>query len=123
MGKATLPASKFLYAGGSNGNRAYNDRDIGITTAPDAYDSLGGRTWLNFTAEIQYPIRGNFYGGVFFDATMISGELYDFSADWIQSAGIGVRYITPIGPLKIDFAANIHDPGANRISMMMGQSF
>jgi len=122
-GAAALPASKYFYAGGSYSNRAYAERDIGITYAPTDDGALGGRTWLNFTAEAQYPIWGELYGGVFYDATMLSEDYYDFSYAWVQSAGVGVRYMTPMGPIKLDFAANIHDPSINRISIMIGQSF
>ncbi len=122
-GRASLPASKFFYAGGSYSNRAYKDRDIGITVSPTDDLGIGGRTWLNLTVEAQYPIWDKIYGGVFFDATQISEKSYDYSGEWIQSAGVGLRYQTPIGPLKLDFAVNIHDPSINRASIMIGQSF
>ena len=122
-GVAALPASKYFYAGGSYSNRAYADRDIGITYGPTDDGALGGRTWLNATFEAQYPIWGDLYGGVFYDATMISEDYYDFSFSWVQSVGAGLRYMTPVGPMKLDFALNIHDPSINRISIMIGQSF
>jgi translocation and assembly module TamA len=119
-----LPASKYFYAGGERSNRAYADRDIGLTLSPTQDSGFGGRTWLNFTAEAQYPIWGDLYGGIFYDATLIARDAYSVEgAAWIQTAGAGIRYMTPVGPLKLDFGANIHDPGINRISIMIGQSF
>jgi translocation and assembly module TamA len=118
-----LPASKYFYAGGAYSNRAYGERDIGMTVSSTEDDSLGGRTWLNFSAEADYPIIDKLSGAIFYDATMIAEGTYDFSAPWIQSAGVGFRYATPMGPVKLDFAANIHSFSTNRISFMVGQSF
>jgi len=122
-GKAALPASKFFYAGGSFSNRAYGPLEIGRTLSPTRDDALGGRSWLNVTLEIQFPVWNDLYGGVFYDATMISDESYNFDAPWIQSVGVGVRYMTPVGPLKIDFGVNTHDASIWRASVMIGQSF
>ena len=118
-----LPASKYFYAGGSYSNRAYGDRDIGYTISPTEDGSIGGRTWLNLSGEADYQFLDKISGAVFYDATMIAEGTYDFSAAWIQSAGVGVRYSTPMGPIKADFAMNIDEPSINRISFMIGQSF
>ncbi len=122
-GKAALPASKFFYAGGPYSNRAYAERKIGVTDSKYSDSSLGGRSWLNFSIEAKYPLMENIYGGVFFDATMISRDSYDFSSQWIKSAGAGIRYATPIGPLKLDFAVNVHDPSIRHFGVMIGESF
>ena len=118
-----LPASKYFYAGGAYSNRAYGEKDIGYTISPTEDGSIGGRTWLNFSSEADYQLMDKISGAIFYDATMIAEGTYDFSAPWIQSAGVGVRYATPMGPIKADFALNIKDPSINRISFMIGQSF
>jgi len=121
--EAALPASKFLYAGGSFSNRAYAPLEIGRTLSPTRNDGLGGHSWLNFTLEMQFPVWKDLYGGVFYDATMLDDKSYSFNAPWIQSAGAGIRYMTPVGPLKLDYAVNIHDPSIRRATIMIGQSF
>jgi len=118
-----LPASKYFYAGGSFSNRAYGNRAIGTTLSPTSDSSLGGRTWLNFSTEADYQLMDKVATAVFYDATMIAKDTYDFNAPWIESAGVGIRYSTPMGPIKADFAVNIHKPSVNRISFMIGQSF
>ena len=118
-----LPASKYFYAGGSYSNRAYGDKDIGYTISPTEDGSIGGRTWLNFSGEADYQFMDKISGAIFYDATMIAEGTYDFTAPWIESAGVGIRYATPMGPIKMDFAVNTHDTSVNRISFMIGQSF
>ena len=118
-----LPASKYFYAGGAYSNRAYGDKDIGYTISPTEDGSIGGRTWLNFSGEADYQFMEKISGAMFYDATMIAEGTYDFSAPWVESAGVGVRYATPMGPVKMDFAVNTHDTSINRISFMIGQSF
>jgi len=118
-----MPASKLFYAGGSYSNRAYGEKDIGITTSPITSLTLGGKTWLNLSLEADYKIYGDLYGALFFDSTMINKDEYDFDGEIINAAGVGVRYMTPVGPVKLDVAVNIEDIKEYGIQFQIGQSF
>jgi len=118
-----LPESKFFFAGGSFSNRAYGFNTIGVIESPTADSIAGASTYLNLSVEADYPIWGNLYGAVFNDNTMLNEESYDFSGDVISSAGVGVRYLTPIGPFKLDVGFNVNDPSQYGISFQIGQSF
>ena len=54
---------------------------------------------------------------------MLTDESYDFTGEIITSAGLGVRYMTPIGPFKLDVGFNTEDPSIYGISFQIGQSF
>jgi len=54
---------------------------------------------------------------------MLTKDVYDFSGDILSSAGVGVRYITPFGPIKVDVGMNVNDPSQNAIHFQIGQSF
>ena len=118
-----VPASKLFYAGGAYSNRAYGEHAIGAITSAVASSALGGKTWLNFSVEANYPLYGDLFGALFFDSTMINKESYDFKGETINAAGLGLRYITPIGPIKVDIGANIEDVDQYGISFQIGQSF
>ncbi len=118
-----VPASKLFYAGGAYSNRAYGEYDIGYILSPVASSVLGGKTWLNFSVEADYPLYDALYGALFFDSTMINKNAYDFKGESINSAGVGLRYLTPIGPIKLDIGANIEDSSQYGISFQIGQSF
>ena len=118
-----VPESKLFFGGGAYSNRAYGYRRVGVIFTPTRYGIEGARTMANLSVEADYPIIGDLYGAVFTDNTMLTINSYDFTGAILTSAGTGVRYITPIGPIKIDVAANIHDPKQYGIQFQIGQSF
>lgn len=121
--KNSLPESKYFFAGGAYSNRAYGYRELGIITSITEDTIYGARTWANLSFEVDYPIFGDLYGAVFTDNTMLTEDAYDFTGDIISSAGLGVRYVTPMGPFKLDFAMNVADTSQYGISFQIGQSF
>lgn len=119
-----LPESKYFFGGGSYSNRAYGFNDIGVISSPSSDTIYGASTMLNLSFELNYPIYGkNIYGAIFNDNTMLNEEARDFSGEIISSLGVGVRYITPIGPFKLDVGFNTNDPSIYGIQFQIGQSF
>ena len=119
----SLPESKYFFAGGSFFNRAYGFRELGVILSPTEYSIYGAATMANLSLEADYPVWGEVYGAVFTDNTMLTAESYDFSGEVITSAGVGVRYMTPIGPFKLDVGFNVQDASQSAISFQIGQSF
>jgi translocation and assembly module TamA len=118
-----VPESKLFFAGGVYSNRAYGYKRIGVILSPTSYGIAGGSTMANLSLEANYPIWEDLYGAVFTDNTMLTNELFDFTGDILSSAGVGVRYKTPIGPLKIDIGMNVQDTSQYGIHFQIGQSF
>jgi len=118
-----LPESKLFFGGGAYSNRAYGYNQIGVILSPKEYALSGALTMGNLSLEANYPIIGDIYGAVFNDNTMLTDESYDFSGEILSSVGMGVRYITPIGPIKLDVAMNIKEPSQYGIGFQIGQSF
>jgi len=121
--KESLPESKYFFAGGSFSNRAYGFRELGVIISPTEDTIYGAETWVNLSFEADYPVWGDLYGAVFTDNTMLTADAYDFSGEIITSAGVGVRYMTPIGPFKLDVGMNVADTTQYGISFRIGQSF
>jgi len=118
-----LPESKYFFAGGAYSNRAYGYRELGVILSPTEDTINGASTMANLSFEANYPVWGDVYGAVFTDNTMLTDESYDFRGEIISSAGLGVRYMTPIGPFKLDVGFNVHDSSQYGISFQIGQSF
>ncbi|CAA6804820.1 MAG: Unknown protein [uncultured Sulfurovum sp.] len=120
-----LPESKKFFAGGAFSNRAYGYDRIGITESSRKDTEFGGFTLANLSVEANFPLYKSFRGAIFSDNTMISDNegIWEFSNKVLTSAGIGFRYLTPIGPFKIDMGMNVHDRSEKAIHFQVGQSF
>jgi translocation and assembly module TamA len=118
-----LPESKYFFGGGSYSNRAYGYRELGVIVSPTEDTINGASTMANLSLEADYPVWGNVYGAVFTDNTMLTDMSYNFKGDVISAAGVGVRYMTPIGPFKLDVGFNVQDPSQYGILFQIGQSF
>jgi translocation and assembly module TamA len=118
-----IPESKYFFAGGAYSNRAYGYRELGVIISPTEDSINGASTMLNLSLEANFPVRGNVYGAVFTDNTMLTEKSYDFSGEIISSAGLGVRYMTSIGPFSLDVGVNVNDPTQYGINFQIGQSF
>jgi len=120
-----IPESKKFFAGGAFSNRAYGYDQIGLTESSVKELDKGGFTLANLSLEANFPIYKNFRGAIFSDSTMISENqgIWEFSNNIIYSAGFGFRYMTPIGPFKIDMGFNVKDSSQNAVHFQVGQSF
>ncbi len=99
------PSLRF-FAGGDNSIRGYDYESI------SPRDSSGALTGAKFLAtssiEYQYRIYGKWWGAIFYDY----GDAFNNRPEWKQGAGFGIRWISPLGPLRLDFAWGLDsDPG------------
>jgi translocation and assembly module TamA len=122
----SVPANKRLYAGGGGSVRGYGLNSIGPLDA--ANNPIGGRSATEFGAELRWRAFGDFGFAAFVEA----GAVYDSATPkWGQDlrwgTGVGVRYYTPIGPVRLDVAVPLNrrnavdDPFVILVSL--GQSF
>jgi translocation and assembly module TamA len=88
-------------------------------------EESGGYSMANLSFEVNFPLYRQIYMGIFSDNTMISKKqgVWEFEDRIIYSTGLGFRYMTPIGPFKIDFGFNIKKYSDNAIHFQVGQSF
>lgn len=95
-----LPPSLRFFAGGDNSLRGYGYNDIAPRNA--AGELVGGENLVIGTLEYQRRIGGNWWAATFVDA----GNVFDHwqSGDIKRSAGIGIRWQTVVGPIRLDIA-------------------
>ncbi|MEM9529960.1 MAG: autotransporter assembly complex family protein [Pseudomonadota bacterium] len=99
-----VPASLRFFAGGDQSVRGFDFEALGPVDANG--DPRGGRYLGVASAEIDGPLRGKFRWAAFVDAGNAFGPGAD---DVAYAAGLGVRWLTPIGPLRLDLAYPLSD--------------
>lgn len=112
-GVTLLPASLRFFAGGDNSIRGYNFDEVGPTDSLG--EVVGGRHLAVASLEYAWPIRENWDIALFADG----GNAFDDNQfEWKQGAGLGVRWHSLIGTLRLDVAVN--DEGDSRIHIFIG---
>ena len=111
-----LPASVRFFAGGDHSVRGYAYNTLG--PEDESGDIAGGRHLVVGSIEYEQRIRGNWSGAVFYDA----GNAIDSFSEPIETgAGFGLRWKSPVGPVRIDMAFPISQSDrGRRIHFMVG---
>ncbi len=114
-GRPNIPLAERLYAGGSTSIRAFPDFQAGPRDSSTGFP-LGGNVLFTNSFEMRFPLYGDNLAGVLFhDVGNVYSSLSNFSLRFrqrdlrdfnytVQSAGLGLRYRTPIGPIRLDFS-------------------
>jgi translocation and assembly module TamA len=99
-----LPPSFRYYAGGMNSIRGYDYKELGPRDRTGSV--IGGRFLSVVSAEYEHPILDNWGLAAFVDA----GDAYNSEGiDVKVGAGLGVRWYSPIGPIRLDLAVPLND--------------
>ena len=100
-----LPPSLRFFAGGDNSIRGYGYETVAPRNNDD--ELIGGRYMAVASAEYQYRVSGNWWLALFTDY----GSAWNDQPQWVQGIGTGLRWASPVGPLRLDFAYGLDQPG------------
>jgi len=93
------PPFKHFFLGGAMSNRGYEYRDLGEHSGDYP---IGGLSIVDASFESRYYVTNDFSVVGFIDSSKMSQNVNDFSGEWYNSFGFGVRYLSVIGPLRLD---------------------
>jgi translocation and assembly module TamA len=114
-----LPPDQRLYAGGSGTVRGFRYQSIG-PLFPDG-DPIGGTAVYAATVELRQRLFGNWGVAAFVDAGQASDDGVPFTGTLRVGAGAGIRYYTPIGVVRADFAVPLNRlPGGDSFGVYIG---
>jgi outer membrane protein insertion porin family/translocation and assembly module TamA len=120
-----VPLFERFYAGGGNSVRGYGRSRLGPLSTSD--DPLGGRSLIEGSFELRQQFTEKIGGAVFVDFGQVSLRSFNVPVDSLKfSAGFGVRYTTPVGPLRLDIGFPFDPPRGDRswqIHFSIGPSF
>jgi outer membrane protein assembly factor BamA len=116
-----IPFPERFFGGGSSSHRGFNENQAGPRDRNTGFP-LGGNALLFNKVELRFPLLGENIGGVLFhDTGNVYSSLGNISFRYrqrdltdfdymVHAVGVGVRYKTPIGPIRVDLAYGLNSP-------------
>ncbi|SQI43466.1 outer membrane protein assembly factor YaeT [Leminorella richardii] len=111
-----VPPSLRFFAGGDRSIRGYKYKSV----SPEDSDGklTGASKMATGSLEYQYNVTGNWWGAAFADGGDAVNKIDDYK--FKKGAGVGVRWASPIGPIKFDIAAPIGDKDESGMQFYIG---
>ena len=138
-----VPIENRYFLGGANSVRGYGESSLGPLDAQG--DPAGGTVMMLANVELRFPMpfigKWNFSGAVFLDSGNVWEDFSDIQSsdfefvtpidettedDYRYGSGVGIRYNTPIGPIRVDWGFPLKPDGDNaggRLYLSLGQIF
>lgn len=122
-----LAPSRRFYSGGGGSVRGYGYQQLGPKDIVG--DPIGGRGLMEFAIESRIRLKqfgGNFGIVPFFDGGSLTPSALPDVKDWRFAAGLGVRYYSSFGPIRIDVGVPLNRQkrdGPVAVTVSLGQAF
>ena len=112
-----LPPRLRFFSGGDNRVRGFDFEEIGERDSNGKV--IGGDRLVELSGEIDFEFTPGWAVAAFLDAGSVSRGA--FSSDFTRSAGVGIRWYSPIGPLRLDLAKPLNVDGRGiRLHISLG---
>jgi outer membrane protein insertion porin family len=121
---SNIPDDQLFYLGGTLSVRGYDENMLRFD---ENKNPVGGRLAMVGSMETRYELNPDWEVALFYDTGSVRKTLVEAGSDKFKSSvGIGMRYITPIGPVGILYGHKLHtedreSPG--RFHLSMGYTF
>ena len=119
-----LPPDQRFYAGGSATVRGYKYQSVGPAFADNK--PQGGTSMAAVSVELRQRIFDHYGVALFVDGGQVSVDALPFASRLQIGAGIGARYYTSFGPIRLDVALPVNpqpDSGSFEVYIGLGQAF
>ncbi len=122
-----IAPSRRFYSGGGGSVRGYGYQRLGPRDIDN--DPIGGRSLAEFSLEARVRVKafgGNFGIVPFLDGGTLSTEALPSMKDWQFGAGIGLRYYSSFGPIRLDVGTPLNPQSKDSpvaVAVSLGQAF
>ena len=112
-----LPVYEKFYLGGIDTIRGYKYAEISPRD-PVTQDRIGGDKFEFFNAEFRFPLykKAGLQGTLFLDSGNVYGSGQGYFSSMRTSIGTGIRWFSPMGPLRIEWGYNLNPKSFDRKS-------
>jgi len=101
-----LPFNKRFFPGGENSLRGYTEGEASPRDA--AGEEIGAEAFALVQAETELRLTRSLSGVFFVDGLWTIDRFTNPDHTWLASLGIGLRYSTPLGPLRLEYGHNLN---------------
>ncbi|MDG1130026.1 MAG: BamA/TamA family outer membrane protein [Paracoccaceae bacterium] len=113
------PPEFLFYSGGGGTVRGQPYQSLFVDLGGGG--GIGGRSFLGFSGEVRAKVTDKISLVGFADAGYIGAEsIYDGTGAWHSGAGLGLRYDTTVGPLRLDIAGPLGGDTGNGVQFYIG---
>ena len=113
-----VPNDFRFYSGGGGTVRGHEYQALGVTL--DDGTESGGASFFGVSAEARIGVTDNIQGVLFADYGYIGDEAFGGEGGDHVGAGVGLRYITPIGPIRLDVATPVSGESDSNFQIYVG---
>ncbi len=106
-GRADLPIQERYFLGGEHSVRSFHESELGPSDGNG--HPTGGLSSLEASVELRQRLVGDLECAVFADAGVVNARSCTFAGPFGYAVGVGLRYLLPFGPVRLDVGFN---PGA-----------
>ncbi|MHB9056501.1 MAG: outer membrane protein assembly factor BamA [Paludibacteraceae bacterium] len=118
-----IPVEDRFYSGGANSIRGWSRSELGPKR--DTGTPIGGKSIIEMSVEIRHQLFWKLEGAVFLDIGNVWTEAYHYKLNELAyAAGAGLRYNTPIGPIRLDLGFPLwNEKKRPQLFISIGQAF
>lgn len=125
IGFANIPITERFFAGGDDTIRGFPEDRIGTVDANGS--PVGGNVRWLYNTELSAPLGDSLRAVTFFDVGSLTNSFAEINTTTVrESIGFGLRYNTPIGPIRADYGFKLdQQPGESnsRLHFTFGHLF